>query len=189
MKRHINLLSITFTKRKLSEIAGDFRWKALIILVILVLAGVSEFFIHLYLQNEIKKYESSKVTLEQYVDENAEFENKIKFFFYKYGLLKKYLAEDANGYVFYEKVQALITEAAPNAKITEFAYKNNGETTFTLIFANYDEAAGFISQLETPLFLDIFEYIELQGFDAKDSVSTTGFSLSITAQFIKQNET
>ncbi len=189
MKRHINLLSITFTKRKLSEIAGDFRLKALIMLVVLVLAGVGELFIHLYLQNEIKEYQLSKVTLEQYVDENEEFENKIKFFFYKYGLLKKYLTEDANGYVFYEKVQGLITESAPTAKITEFAYKNNGETNFTLTFASYDEASGFISLLETPLFLDTFEYIELQGFDAKDNVTTTGFSLSITAQFIKQNET
>jgi hypothetical protein len=188
MKRRINLLSITITKRKLSEVAGDFRLKAIIFLIILTIVGVVELFIHFYLQNEIKKYEISKVTLEQYVDSNKEFEDKIKYFFYKYGLLKKYLKDDANGYAYYEKVQAIVSEASPNAKITGFNYKNNGETNFSVTFASYDEAEGFIAALETPLFLDLFQYISLQGFDAADQISRTDFTISVIAQFIQQDE-
>ncbi|HRN69879.1 MAG TPA: hypothetical protein PLS49_01730 [Candidatus Woesebacteria bacterium] len=187
MKQHINLLSITFTKRRLLEVAGDFRMKALIVLIILILIGVGEFTISLYLKNETKKYELSKNTLEQYVDTNQEFENNIKHFFYKYGLLKKYLAEDANGYIFYEKVRSLISEVSTTAQITTFTYKNNGETNFTIEFPSYEEAEGFISSLETPLFLDVFEYVSMQGFDASDKASTE-FSINITAQFLQENE-
>lgn len=188
MKRHINLLSITFTKRRLSEVAGDFRMKALIVFVVLIVIGLVEFAISLYLQNETKKYELSKETLEQYVDTNQDFENEVKYFFYKFGLLKKYLAEDANGYVYYQKVLSLISEVSPNALITNFVYKNNGEVTFTIEFTNYQDAEEFISALETPLFLEVFEYVSMQGFDAAET-ATTAFPLSIRAQFIQQNET
>lgn len=187
MKRRINLLSINFTKRELSEVFGGFRWKAFILMVILIIGAIAEFGIHLYIQNQIKTYELSKTTLEQYVDTNQDFEKKLKYFFYKYGLLKEYLKEDANGYEFYTQVQTLLAETAPTAELQDFSYKNNGETSFTLNFSSYEEVASFIETLETPVYLDVFQYITLQGFDA--AVSSKEYSISITAQFIQENET
>lgn len=189
MKRRINLLSINFTKRELSEVFGSFRLKAFILMVVLILGGIAEFGIHLYIQNQIKTFELSKNTLEQYIDTNQDFEDKLKFFFYKYGLLQTYLKEDANGYVFYTQVQELLSETAPTAVLEDFSYKNNGETNFTLHFVSYDEAASFIRMLETPIFLDVFQYVELQGFDAAETASTKGYSISISAQFITEDET
>lgn len=188
MKRRLNLLSINFTKRELSEVVGGFRMKAIILLVVLIIIGVGEFFTHLFLQREMKSHALSKTTLEQYVGTNKDFENKLKYFFYKNGLLKNYLAEDANGYVYFTRVQNLLVETAPNAEIVDFSYKNNGETSFTLNFANYDEASQFIEILETPVFLDVFQYVELDGFDAADKPTASEFSISIVAQFLEEDE-
>lgn len=189
MKRRINLLSINFTKRELSEVVGSFRLKALILLVVFIIAAVGELLIHLFLKNEIKTYQLSEHTLEQYVDTNKDFEDKLKFFFYKYKLFNTYLEEDANGYEYYTRIQDLIAETAPTAQITAFSYKNSGETSFTLNFENYEQASDFIETLETPVFLDIFQYVKLEGFDAADRVTSTGFTISVNAQFLDKDAT
>lgn len=188
MKRRINLLSITFTKRKFSEQIGAYRLRALFLLGVCIIAGIVEFFIYTYLQNQIKINELSKTTLEQYVGSNESFEKKIKYFFYKYNLLNTYLKEDANGYIFYNRVKDLIAQTAPTAQITSFSYKNNGETSFTLQFDSYNDASGFIASLESPVYLDVFQFVQIQGFDAADRAAGSQFDITIFAQFIQPDE-
>lgn len=163
--------------------------KALTILIVLIIAGLGEFIGYRYLIVEREQFTLSRDTLSQYLNTNQDFENNLKHFFYKYNLFNTYNAEDAQGYDHYIQLTDLLTETAAGSVLNSFTYKNNGETTFTITFQNYEEAAGFISTLETPVYLDTFEFVQLQGFDAVERESTTGFAVTIFAQFLPENET
>ena len=160
MKRRINLLSITFTKRKLSEVIGDVRSKALIALIVFVVVGIAEAIGYYYLNDQLTKDKNSRTTLEKYLQSNQTIDRGIKYFIYKYGLLQQYLEEDANGYYYYTKIQDIIEEFSPNGELNLFTYNNTGETTFTVAFANYDEASVLVSAVESPEFLDNFEFVQ-----------------------------
>lgn len=190
MKRRINLLSINFTKRELSEVVLGFRMKALIVLIILTVIGVAEYGIFLYLRSETEKFEITEQGLTDYLVDNDDIDQRLKYFFYKYNLLNTYLEEDADGYAHYTQVTQLISENAQDAEVSSFSYKNNGETTVSVKFSNYDAAAQFIAQLETPVFLDVFQFVRLEGFEAIGSSSgSEGFTITLFAQFIEENET
>jgi len=189
MKRRINLLSITFTKRKLSEVIGDVRSKALIALIIFVILGIGEAIGIYYLNDQLTKDRNSKTTLETYLQSNQTVDRGIKYFIYKYGLLEKYLEEDANGYFYYTKIQGIVNEFSPNGKLELFSYNNTGETTFTVEFPSYEEASVLLTAVETPEFLNNFEFVQLEGFDAAPKESQTTFVVTITAKIIKEDET
>lgn len=188
MKRRINLLSINFTKRELSEVVMGFRMKALISLIVLIILGVAEYSVLSYMRSETGKFAITEQGLEKYLVDNDDIDQRLKYFFYKYDLLNTYLKEDANGYAHYARVNQLISENAQDAQISTFSYKNNGETTFTVDFPSYTEASSFIEQLETPVFLEAFQFIRLEGFEAIET-NAESFSITIFAQFIEENET
>lgn len=183
-RRRINLFSLTLRKLDFATVAKKIRFSMITVLLILLgILGLTAF-VNNYLEQELASITKSKKPLLQYFENNSDFDKKIKYFIYKYSLLKDYLKQDADAYSYYLLLNKHIFSVSPNAVLTSFRIDNTGQTQFEIGFANFDEAELFLNALESPDFIKPFEYLKLSGFEVTHS-GQGDFGLSIEGKFIK----
>ncbi len=183
-QRRINLFSLTLKKFDFVTAAKKVQFSMIIVLLVLLLTLGLTAVINNYLDQELAAIDKSKKPPAQYFQSNADFDKKIKYFIYKYSLLKDYLKQDAQAYDYFLKLQSHILKVSPGAQIISFTVDNVGQTQFNVRFPNFDEATVFITALETPEFIEPFEYLKLSAFDVA-SKKVTNFELTIEGKFIK----
>lgn len=184
-RRRINLFTLSLAKFDFDTAAKKIQFSMIWILILLVVALGASVFINKYLTDEQDKLTKSKTPLNTYLQNNAEYDKKIKQFIYKNNLLKEYIKEDANAFVHYTELFLHIQNVSPEAKIQSFTVDKVGQTKFEINFPNYDSAQVFLNALETPEFIKPFEFLKLAEFDVSGS-KTDEFILMLEGKFIKK---
>jgi hypothetical protein len=104
-QRRINLFSLTLKKFDFVTAAKKVQFSMIIVLLVLLLTLGLTAVINNYLNQELAAIDKSKKPLSQYFQSNADFDKKIKYFIYKYSLLKDYLKQDAQRISFFKTAE------------------------------------------------------------------------------------
>lgn len=184
-RRRINLFSLTLKKFDFVSATKKIQLSMIgFLVVLLLLLGISAI-ANNYLDQELEAISRSERPLQQYFQNNSNFDKQIKYFIYKYRLLQEYLKLDANAYTYHQTLQNHILSVSPNALLNSFQIDNAGQIQFNVSFPSYDDSQTFLNALETPEFIEPFEYLKLSSFDLS-SDDSDNFQLSIEGKFLKK---
>ena len=188
MKKHINLFTNESNGEQLVKILKQLKSVAMPLFFICILLILLELVGFFYVNNRSAEYYKTLKTLSQFIEINSNFDSKIKFFIYKKKLIDDYLAQDAQGYVYYEKMKTVLAENMPYATLVEFQFDNTKTAEIILKLKNYEDLISFLNALETPEFLKNFTFVTIPSLDPTEfSSNETELNVTIQTQFEQDN--
>jgi sporulation-control protein spo0M len=182
MKRRINL----FSKRLLpTQIVNyfDLTQKYAIRAIFVLLAISVTIIVYAFsLQNNINSVRNNTLTYESYVSRNRALSEDLKKFTFKYQLLKNFQTGDANGNEYINTLINVFAKLNTPLILESFNIENTKATKFQVKFNTYENAITFVEALEEPIFQDVFESLELAGFNLS-STDQQEFTLEFEGVF------
>jgi hypothetical protein len=184
MKKRVNLLTSNDISSNLTDIINQVSKGSYIALVVLCIVLLGTGAANYYYSKQVSLLQESLANVQAFISGNGNFDKKIKFFIYKNNLLKTFLKDDAKSYTYFLWMKQYLAKNAPEARIDDFSIDNTGTTNVTLNFTQYERAMKFVQFIETPDFLDNFEYVIMQDLViSKESVEANGVSIKIECKF------
>ena len=183
-KRRLNLLS----SNNISSQLGDrmiqiSRWGyislAILSIVMLIIGGI-----YFYYNKEVGALSEQLASLQVFIDGTNNQDKEIKYFIVKNNLLKQFLKDDAKSHIYYTWFNEYLTQHVPAAMIDEFEIDNTGTVDIALTFTAYADAMSFLQFMETPDFLDNFDYVILRDTAiSKENVELSGVTVDLEVKF------
>jgi len=186
--KHINLFTKGFDSELLvillTRVKSIIFWLLIlsIVAILLELAGMW------YVSSKSASSESTYQTLTKFIQANSNFDRKIKYFIYKKNLVSAYLKEDAQGYLYYEKLKNILATLAPFATLVQFEFDNTKAAHFTLSFLKYEDLLSFLNIIESKEFLTNFTFVTVSEFSPyESSEQSSEIQLTLEVQFAQEN--
>ena len=185
---HINLFTQDFNSEVLITLLKRIKSIAFSLLILSIVSIVFELGGLWYVGSQSASSETTYQTLTKFIQSNSNFDRKIKYFIYKKNLINTYLKEDAQGYLYYEKLKAILAILVPFTTLEEFEFDNTKTANFTVSFLKYEDLLSFLNTIESKEFLQNFNYVTVSEFNPyESSEGVSDIKLIIRVQFAQEN--
>ena len=185
---HINLFTQDFNSEVLITLLNRIKSIAFPLLILSIVSIVFELVGIWYVGSQSARGETTYQTLTKFIQSNSNFDRKIKYFIYKKNLINTYLKEDAQGYLYYEKLKAILAILVPFTTLEEFEFDNTKTANFTVSFLKYEDLLSFLNTIESKEFLTNFTYVTVSEFNPyESSEGVSDIQLNIRVQFAQEN--
>ena len=185
---HINLFTQDFNSEVLIILLKRIKSIAFSLLILSIVSIVFELVGLWFVGSQLASSETTYQTLTKFIQSNSNFDRKIKYFIYKKNLINTYLKEDAQGYLYYEKLKAILAILAPYTTLEEFEFDNTKTANFKVSFLKYEDLLSFLNTIESKEFLQNFTYVTVSEFNPyESSEGVSDIKLIIRVQFAQEN--
>ena len=173
MKRYIDLFKQQETQNKTVINLNRTKKIGYILIMVLVALVLIEAGVYIYFSRTLAQKRSELQRYNGFIVQNQVFDSKIHYFGFKYGLLKQYLAQDANVSYYYGLLDAFLRDINSPATVAEFTLNNERIVQFGLSFNSYQEAVGFMSSVESKKMANYFDELQMKEFTLENKKTDT----------------
>ncbi|MCA9372244.1 hypothetical protein KC726_05100 [Candidatus Woesebacteria bacterium] len=158
-----------------------------IFIIVAVVVLSFEFVGMLYVSQQLKKTRKESTVLKEFVDSNLAFTTDLKYFTFKYGLLKNYLAQDANVAYYYQTVSDVFQSIDNQTIITHFTLDANRAFKISVGLPDYETSIHFLESLEDKTVVDHFDSLTITSFETAPAESGGLFVIDLEGTFKAQH--
>jgi len=188
MKKKINLLTKLEKYQRLEKIFFWIKIFSFIFVLFVILINIIFNFFFLSKKGEIEELNRKKITLLQFISQQAPIEAKYQIFSQNFNLLKKFLNEDANFFPYYQLINQSLQSATTGAVLRSIEISKDKKINFEVSFSTLEEMLNFLETIERGDFIKNFQKLTLKSFSLKKNqqTQTNEFQLDFEGVF-KEN--
>ncbi len=182
MKKHVNLQIKKKGYQKLEKILLTIKTVSFVLVLLVFLLTSVLFLLRTSVRSEYTKLETQKANLLTLILRRKTTENEAIYFNQKSTYFNTNLKEDVNFLPYYRNLQKYLELASNSASIESIDYDNKRNVSMVLKFNDYESFYSYLSSLQDPVFLNLFETLRLDSFSITEA-KVSNYNLSFTGKF------